>query len=72
MFVIKRNIEPAVATESQPLRGISHPELLLLDTRKPIQNVNEIWLASVTESTDNGIVNDQEVICVAGVGLADP
>ena len=45
MFVIKRYVEPAVAADSQPIRGISHPKLLLLDTRKPIQNVNKIRFA---------------------------
>ena len=42
MFVIKRNIEPAVGANSQPIRGLGNPELLLLDPRKPIQNVDKI------------------------------
>lgn len=62
MLVIKRDIEPAVAADSQPMRGIGHPELLFLHTREPIQHVNEIGLSRVAESTYNGIVDDQEVV----------
>ena len=62
MLVIKRDIESAVAADSQPMRGIGHPELLFLHTREPIKYVNEIGLSRVAESTYNGIVDNQEVI----------
>ena len=45
VLVIKRNIEPAVAADCQPIRGIGNPELLFLYTSKPIQDVDEIGLA---------------------------
>ena len=72
MLVIKRDVEPAVAADSQPTRGIGNPELLFLHTRKPIQHVNEIGLSRVAESTYNGVVDDQEDVLVASVGLAHP
>ena len=62
MLVIKRDIEPAVAADSQPTGGIGDPELLFLHTREPIKYVNEIGLSRVAESTYNGIVDNQEVI----------
>ena len=45
MFVVNGNIESSVAAESKPIGGMGHPELLFLDTRKPVQHVNKIRLS---------------------------